>query len=327
MEGADSTVLTQAGEQLFVVKLLLTSVQCLWIYDYMLTVGDEVRYAWSGKKTWVFALFLANRYAPLVHLIWVHVTMFNYQKPLCQRTKWIPIFHSTIITLFSQTAVALRIYAITRRNRLLGGALALVIAAEMCNGIFSIVWVGLGPLEPLPEINLDAFKICIYKRWRLGELVYYNMAIFFDVLAFLIIAVTARRSRMFEYPTMPSILQIILRDATHHFVLIVSAHFLSTLFLFVLPASIQLMPGIANTIFVPVMASRLMLSLKRAAAEPQVVWSLGVMTNPSWGRTEEEATVRFAPRVPEGRHELSFFSAGRGEEDVELELTPRLLRN
>ena len=128
-------------------------------------------------------------------------------------------------------------------------------------------------VEPLPEINLDAFKICIYKRWRLGELVYYNMAMFFgvfsssdfhgcylsfdfgilihlafngrlhcciaDVLAFSIIAVTARRSRMFEYPTMPSILKIILRDATHYFVLIVSAHFLSTLFLFVLPVSGQ----------------------------------------------------------------------------------------
>lgn len=29
---------------------------------------------------------------------------------------------------------------------------------------------------PLPEINLDAFKVCIFGRWRLGELLYINLA-------------------------------------------------------------------------------------------------------------------------------------------------------
>ena len=75
------------------------------------------------------------------------------------------------------------------------------------------------------------------------------------------------------------------------------------------------------------MASRLMLSLKKAAAGPQVVWSLEIMTNPSWGSTVEEATLRFAPRVSGGRHELSLVSAGRDEEDVELDPVPRMLRN
>jgi len=85
---------------------------------------------------------------------------------------------------------------VTGKNKLIGGALALTIAVQLCHGIFSIIWLALGPrkylnhltvrvrthrflVEPFPEINLDPFKLCVYKRWRLGELMYYNLAIFF----------------------------------------------------------------------------------------------------------------------------------------------------
>ncbi|KAF9781540.1 hypothetical protein BJ322DRAFT_229181 [Thelephora terrestris] len=294
----DPAALTQAGEQLFEVKLLLTAVQYLWIYDYLLTLGDEIRYAWSGRKSWVFGLFIANRYTPLIHLIWAHITMFHFEKPL--------------------------IYAITRRHKLLGGALALVIVVEICNGIFSIFWIASGPLAPLPDIDLDAFKICIHKNYNVGKLIYYITAMVFDVLAFSIIVVTARRSRMYEYPTMPSILNTILRDATFYFILIFSAHFLSTLLLFVAPESVQLMPAMANTIFVPVMASRLMLSLKKAAVGSTVEWSLDTMTN---ARSAEDRTICFAPRVPGGLHELSLTSTAPNEEDTELGTIPQPPRN
>ena len=56
-----------------------------------------------------------------------------------------------------------------------------------------------------------------------------------DVLAFSTIVFTAKRPRVIGYPARPSILDTILRDATQYFVLIFSAHFLSTLLLFVAP--------------------------------------------------------------------------------------------
>lgn len=122
-----------------------------------------------------------------------------------------------------------------------------------------------GPsVQTLPDISLDEFRICIYKLFDAGELVYYSWAMFFgtlqpsklygypssgfliypasgisvrcgisDVLVFSIILVKTRRPRMNRYPGIPSILDVILRDATHYFVLISSAHLLSLLFLFV----------------------------------------------------------------------------------------------
>ena len=56
-----------------------------------------------------------------------------------------------------------------------------------------------------------------------------------------------------------------------------------------------------NTVFVPTMASRLMLSLKKAAVEPYAPWSLSTMTNySSGGTTPELVTIHFAPQeIPE----------------------------
>ncbi|KAF9646678.1 hypothetical protein BDM02DRAFT_3118324 [Thelephora ganbajun] len=39
----------------------MTAVHSLWVYDYLLTLGDEIKYAWSGRRSWIFALFVAVR--------------------------------------------------------------------------------------------------------------------------------------------------------------------------------------------------------------------------------------------------------------------------
>lgn len=122
------------------------------------------------------------------------------------------------------------------------------------------------PVQPLPDINLDEFKICIYKLWSLGELIFYNSAMAFgtsshsnfhgystpgvlmhltfgvssyrgtaDIFVFVTILITVRRRRTHGYPGIPSILDTVVRDATGYFLLISSTHFVSVLFVFVAP--------------------------------------------------------------------------------------------
>ena len=84
----------------------------------------------------------------------------------------------------------------TQRNKFLGGTLSVLIVVEIIFWIYSVIRIGIGPCEfldsllvcarahritvsPLPEIDLDVFKICIYKRWRFAELVYVNLLIAF----------------------------------------------------------------------------------------------------------------------------------------------------
>jgi len=89
-----------------------------------------------------------------------------------------------------------RVYAVTGRNKWIGSALALTIFVQFCHGIFSVVWHARVPskslnhftvrvrthrflVELFPVVNLDPFELCAYKRWKLGELMYYNLAPFF----------------------------------------------------------------------------------------------------------------------------------------------------
>lgn len=93
---------------------------------------------------------------------------------------------------------AYRAYAVTNKNKLFGAGLALLNTAQFCFGIFSIFWIAFRPrkflnrlsiqtrvdlhqplVQPLPDIDLDAFKFCVYGRWKPGELIYFNLAIAF----------------------------------------------------------------------------------------------------------------------------------------------------
>lgn len=71
---------------------------------------------------------------------------------------------------------------------------------------------------------------------------------------------------------------------------------------------------------VPIMASHLMLSLKKAAIEPAGPWLPNTMSNLSVGRSREGETLRFASqRLAVTREVPEFDSSGANEGDaVEL---------
>ena len=77
-----------------------------------------------------------------------------------------------------------------------------------------------------------------------------------------------------------------------------------------------------NLILIPVMVSRLMISLKKVTAQAKMPWSLDTMTTISLGRSTGDGTVDSAPRVPGGLHETSQASAAPNGEDMELGAMP-----
>jgi len=63
------------------------------------------------------------------------------------------------------------------------------------------------------------------------------------------------------------------------------------------------------------MASRLMLSLKKAATEPNGQWSLETMNDPSSGGLAGDGGIRFASQVPGESDEISEDPTPPNEED------------
>lgn len=96
--------------------------------------------------------------------------------------------------------MCLRVYAVTRRNKLLSGTLSLLIAAQLCFGIYFTVMYSMAPCEllnrsficvwshrllvqPLPEIDLNVYKVCLPPKLWPGELTFAGISVTFCTLS------------------------------------------------------------------------------------------------------------------------------------------------
>jgi len=67
------------------------------------------------------------------------------------------------------------------------------------------------------------------------------------------------------------------------------------------------------------MATRLMLSLKKAAAEPMGPWSLATIQGTGGGAGPQDGTIRFASHVPSESHQVLEVTGLPDDGAVELE--------
>ena len=74
-------------------------------------------------------------------------------------------------------------------------------------------------------------------------------------------------------------------------------------------------------VFVPIMASRLMLSLRKAAVRTKLLWSLDAMGVSSSGRLPARKIIRFAPQVSSALHDT--LTTPALDEDIELPAMPQ----
>ncbi|TFY72255.1 hypothetical protein EVG20_g767 [Dentipellis fragilis] len=71
------------GHDIFVEKLYYVATCALWLYDYLLTMGDEVAYAWAGKKTYIFYLYLAVNHSSTSQNAEVHLSKESIPHTMC----------------------------------------------------------------------------------------------------------------------------------------------------------------------------------------------------------------------------------------------------
>jgi len=101
------------------------------------------------------------------------------------------------------------------------------------------------------------------------------ISLLYDLLAFLLVVYVALKSSMYQFK-IPTMFGVIARDAARYFLVIFTSHLALELTLIFGRPSIQLLPSTGNIVILPVMVTRLMLSLKKAAVSQQEeVWSLG----------------------------------------------------
>lgn len=98
-------------------------VLTLLIYDYTLTIAREIDRFWRRpKRSWAFALFVANRYTSILGHVptWVYSfgsreTLSDYN--LCDSTRFVHQLALAIIQIIGSIIMAMRVYAIYGNSR------------------------------------------------------------------------------------------------------------------------------------------------------------------------------------------------------------------
>lgn len=270
----------QAGWDVIATKSYSVATLAILFYDHLLTLADEVKYAWSGSKSWTFWLFLFNRYFPMTYQFWLLATSFgSYSNTkLCDKTSWYPLFMFTICTLLAQVVLTLRVYAVTMGNIPIVCGFSVITVAQLAIGIWMTVLAALKGAEVIPVIPEDAYHLCIFIRHRTLEIAFTSVSLFYDFLTFFVIIFLAARSGRGTAGLkfkIPGILRNIAEDATRYFLVIFTSHFVLLLVMVFARETIQLLPAPGTVVYLPVMISRLMLSLKKAADPQRGTWSFG----------------------------------------------------
>ncbi|KAF9789668.1 hypothetical protein BJ322DRAFT_550952 [Thelephora terrestris] len=228
--------LIDAGYDILSIKYYAAAGVTLLFYDYFLTLPDEIRYAWKGRKPWIFYIFLVNRYVPILYETWIVVVVwwpgFTYE--VCNNTAWIEIAIFVFLTLLAQIFLTMRIYALTMKNKMIVAFFSGVTIPQLALGIYLTYLGATNPAVVLPPIPLDAFRLCVFARHRPIEIGYTSISLFFDSAAFFVIFSSGLRTGLGSSSvssSRPSLVHTIVHDATIYFFVIFTSHliFLSTL--------------------------------------------------------------------------------------------------
>ncbi|CAK5276424.1 unnamed protein product [Mycena citricolor] len=314
----------ELGFQLFSIKLYWVAASAWWFYEYFLTFDDEVNYAWKGRKTPVFWLFILNRYLAPCYIV---ITLFAYFSPqwtlgVCSRYGFMETFETVTLTTTAQLFIALRVYAITAKHKLFPAFTILVLLAQWGIAIYAMSQSSLGTdqvalllpvrrdidssvaatIPALPVLpTIDPYHICIFiSTLTVTPYVkaFLGLALAYDTIAFLVIfGVTLRRQR--SYKLLP-IIQVIQRDGIMYFLILFSSNLLWVLLIQYAPPALKFLHNQPAMLVSSVMITRITLNLKKASQSQTVI---------SWGVHTFEATPWQA--LGSNATELSTFRAAR----------------
>jgi len=169
-----------------------------------------------------------------------------------------------------------RFYALSQKYRL---SLVFFSVLSLAQLIFGLVMIGSPSNSGMefPDVPLDAFHLCMVRTKAAYEVGYAGLSFIFDLATFIMIFYYAARSKS-RYG-MPSIVKTVLEDATIHFIVMALCHLVLALTVIFAKTTIKLLPATGSIILMPILVTRLVLSLKKAAdPESGIEWRVDHFT-------------------------------------------------
>ncbi|KAI6142727.1 hypothetical protein BKA82DRAFT_1000198 [Pisolithus tinctorius] len=191
----------------------------LFLYDYTLTFGREVDLFWcQPRRTWAFALFIANRYIGLLGRVPAFLENFlphsgGSNSPVCQNLHMCDQLVMAVLQLIGAIIMMMRVYAFYNQDR---RVLALFVTVALISaGICCWAFIYRGP--PLPPPKYMVLAGClgpIYPSQALRYAAAWGGQLLFDALIFVftlwkLARISTRGERTF--------IDMLIRDGTLYF--------------------------------------------------------------------------------------------------------------
>ncbi|KAF8878085.1 hypothetical protein BD779DRAFT_1447942, partial [Infundibulicybe gibba] len=201
----------------------------LFAYEYCLTIRREIVDIWMEKRTlssivtsrWVFYVniirWAANSTSPGRAMDYSQLGITNHSCNHFAIVEWI---QALVIALSAETVLAIRVYALTMRNKWLASLLGFIMISQ-CTIVF---YVMAQPMKntalSVPELPMDSFHVCILYSDAHIESAYLATSIAFDCCVFAVTLWATLRGRFSQ----DGIDSTIRRDGAIYFCVILSGN-------------------------------------------------------------------------------------------------------
>jgi len=213
----------------------------------------------------LFTYSLQNRYATmgLVLLYWIRPRDNLGTHETCSRTVIVDQVFLVCITLFSQVFMALKVYAVSRGSKPLTGVLVFLTASQLIFGIFSSIRSIIDP--PMETMRLPG---CggMYRDCALGgnfQMAYTALSLAFDVPAF--VAILCFSHPWKNHRLISNLHRTICQDSTAYFLSVLSIQIFVTVAISSRTPYLRALFPVITNVFIPLMVSRIVLSIRKAA--------------------------------------------------------------
>ncbi|KAI5123840.1 hypothetical protein M0805_009132 [Coniferiporia weirii] len=274
-------VLETMGYQILGTKQVAIAVITVQFYDHLLTLSEEIELMWNGNFTLVTFLFFMNRYYALaVFIIYIpdvctQEGVANLQSTYKHLSRcehfalFFPFAGGIALTFVPNIVLALRVYAIYQRKRIVAVTLVVYLLAELGVALWLYCTPGSHPLI-LPSVvqNNITFHICIDAvADKLGNLraaafqlmqAIYDTGVFLSII-FRVIA-DSRRPRYGQ-----DLQSVIASHSVIYYAALFSANFTWAMMILFAQPGLKYSAGIPTFVMACTMVNRITLSLRRFA--------------------------------------------------------------
>ncbi|KLO10211.1 hypothetical protein SCHPADRAFT_530209 [Schizopora paradoxa] len=262
-------ILSEAGVQIVSSKYAIIGCFTIFIYDYFLTLDDEIKYIWKRPFSLVTFCYFINRYYAMCEFTLQVRTSLWHSMRRCKRYVPLQPFGEGIpFTIFPDLVIGLRVYALYGRNRFIGAALATYLAAELgvalwlylVPSIHPVPLPGPSSVDQIPELHL-CLAAASTNLSNLQSATFQFMQTIFDSIAFiLIISKTAKDA--FGPRRTGNIQALIARHGLLYYVVVFSANLTWALMILISPPGLKYSAAVPTIMMACLSVNKMTISLR-----------------------------------------------------------------